>query len=195
MSDKMARSKEFNENEVLQKAMELFWKQGYEKTSMQDLVEYMGIHRRSIYDTFGDKHSLFLKTLQRYDNQIEAKITTHVNTQESPCKAIRQLFMLAILRDELEPVGCLSVNSAVELSLHDFEVRELVSNSFSKTEQLLYALVQKGQKTGEVSSQFEAKKLSDLLHNSLVGLRVLAKTTNDKKKLEGIIDMTLSMLK
>ncbi|MGN7410337.1 TetR/AcrR family transcriptional regulator [Sporosarcina sp. SAFN-010] len=191
----MARSKEFNENEVLQKAMELFWKQGYEKTSMQDLVEYMGIHRRSIYDTFGDKHSLFLKTLQRYDNQIEAKITTHVNTQESPCKAIRQLFMLAILRDELEPVGCLAVNSAVELSLHDFEVRELVSNSFSKTEQLLYALVQKGQKTGEVSSQFEAKKLSDLLHNSLVGLRVLAKTTNDKKKLEGIIDMTLSMLK
>ena len=53
----MARSKEFEENEVLDKAMRLFWEQGYEKTSMTDLVEHMGIHRRSLYDTFGDKHT------------------------------------------------------------------------------------------------------------------------------------------
>lgn len=55
----MGRSREFDENVVLQKAMELFWKQGYEKTSLNDLVEHMGIHRRSLYDTFGDKHTLF----------------------------------------------------------------------------------------------------------------------------------------
>ena len=55
----MARSKEFEENEVLDKAMKLFWEQGYEKTSMTDLVEHMGIHRRSLYDTFGDKHHCF----------------------------------------------------------------------------------------------------------------------------------------
>ena len=59
----MGRSREFDENVVLQKAMELFWEQGYEKTSLSDLVEHMGIHRRSLYDTFGDKHTLFLKTL------------------------------------------------------------------------------------------------------------------------------------
>lgn len=59
----MGRSREFDENVVLQKAMELFWKQGYEKTSLNDLVEHMGIHRRSLYDTFGDKHTLFLRTV------------------------------------------------------------------------------------------------------------------------------------
>ncbi|MGO2638704.1 MAG: TetR/AcrR family transcriptional regulator, partial [Enterococcus viikkiensis] len=59
----MARVKEFDETEVLTKAMQLFWQQGYEKTSMQELVDVMGIHRRSIYDTFGDKHQLFLKSL------------------------------------------------------------------------------------------------------------------------------------
>ena len=63
----MARSKEFEETVVLDKAMRLFWEQGYEKTSMTDLVEHMGIHRRSLYDTFGDKHSLFLKAMDRYD--------------------------------------------------------------------------------------------------------------------------------
>ena len=57
----MGRNKEFEEEAVLQKAMELFWKQGYEKTSMSDLVEHMGIHRKSLYDTFGDKHSLYLE--------------------------------------------------------------------------------------------------------------------------------------
>ena len=62
----MARSKEFDVDEVLLKAMHLFWDQGYENTSMQDLVKGMGIHKRSLYDTFGDKHTLFMKVLDRY---------------------------------------------------------------------------------------------------------------------------------
>ena len=73
----MARSKEFNEEEALDKAMEIFWKQGYEKTSIQDLVDQMGIHRRSLYDTFGDKHSLFVQTLERYESLIAAQISNH----------------------------------------------------------------------------------------------------------------------
>ena len=66
----MARSKEFDEKQALRKAMELFWQQGYEKTSMQELVDYMGIHRRSIYDTFGDKRTLFLSALSYYEELI-----------------------------------------------------------------------------------------------------------------------------
>lgn len=64
---RMARTKAFEIDAVLDKAMRLFWTQGYEKTSMQDLVDNMGINRKSIYDTFGDKHTLFLKALARYD--------------------------------------------------------------------------------------------------------------------------------
>ena len=65
----MTRSKEFVESEVLLKAMHLFWEKGYEKSSLQDLVQHMGVHRRSMYDTFGDKHSLFMKTLELYENR------------------------------------------------------------------------------------------------------------------------------
>ncbi len=61
----MARQKEFDRDEVLHKAMEVFWTRGYEGTSIQDLVKHMGINRQSIYDTFGDKHSLFLQALDR----------------------------------------------------------------------------------------------------------------------------------
>ncbi len=62
----MARPKEFNHDEVLEKAMQVFWAKGYECTSMQNLVDAMGINRGSLYATFGDKHSLHLATLDRY---------------------------------------------------------------------------------------------------------------------------------
>lgn len=66
----MARIKEFDEDVVLLKAMRLFWEQGYEKTSMQDLVTHMGVHKRSMYDTFGDKHTLYIKALKRYGDVV-----------------------------------------------------------------------------------------------------------------------------
>ncbi|MBM7601493.1 TetR/AcrR family transcriptional repressor of nem operon [Virgibacillus halotolerans] len=190
----MARNKEYDENEVLRKAMELFWKQGYEKTSMQDLVTHMGIHRRSIYDTFGDKHTLFMKALEQYAEIIETKIETQVKSQGSVKQAIRRLFEMVIPKNEQQPIGCLTVNSAVELSLQDEEAAEKVAESFDRTENLLYELLLHGQKSGEISDQHDMKKLSQFFHNSLVGLRVLTKTTDDKQKLESIIDLTLSVL-
>lgn len=191
----MARNKEYDEKEVLRVAMELFWKQGYEKTSMQDLVTHTGIHRRSMYDSFGDKHSLFMKALEHYDEIVENKIMMEIKPLDPATQAIRRLFEMAILRKEQQhPIGCLTVNSAVELSLHDEEVAENVKESFGKTEHLLYELVLRGQKSGELAEHHDAERLSEFLHNSLVGLRVLAKTTNDNRKLENIIDMTLSIL-
>ncbi|PAD21936.1 TetR/AcrR family transcriptional regulator [Terribacillus saccharophilus] len=190
----MARNKEFDENEVLRKAMELFWIQGYEKTSMQDLVKYMGIHRRSLYDTFGDKHTLFIKALEHYNEIIRIRTENKVNRLESVKDAIRQLFEMVIVRDEQQIIGCLTVNTAVELSLHDDQAAEKVVESFSKTELLLNNLVLRGQKSGEISKHLDAKKTSEFLHNSLVGLRVMTKTTDDIEKLNNVIDITLSVL-
>lgn len=190
----MARNREYDESEVLQKAMELFWRQGYEKTSMQDLVENMGIHRRSIYDTFGDKHTLFLKALERYEQMIGNSMNSQIKPSDSVKQSIRRLFEITILRSGQGLKGCLTVNSAVELSLHDEEVAEKVVDSFAKTEHLLYELLVSGQEWGEIPESLDAAKTSVFFHNSLVGLRVLTKTTDDRQKLESIIDTTLSVL-
>lgn len=190
----MARNREYDEHEVLHKAMELFWMQGYEKTSMQDLVEHMGIHRRSIYDTFGDKHTLYLKALERYEQMVGNSMTSQIKPSDSVKQSIRRLFEITILRGGQSPKGCLTVNSAVELSLHDEEVAEKVVDSFSKTEHLLYELLMSGQESGEISESLDAAKTSVFLHNSLVGLRVLTKTTENREKLESVIDTTLSIL-
>lgn len=190
----MARSKEFDVNQVLRKAMELFWQQGYEKTSMQELVDYMGIHRRSIYDTFGDKRTLFLSALSHYEELITSETKKRVDSKLLVKQGIREVFNMIIYPDLNLPKGCLSVNAAVELSLLDEEIATKIAEMFTKTEALFYELLKHGQKNGEISKNHNPEVLSLFLHNSLVGLRVLVKIEADKKKLESIVDMTLSVL-
>ncbi|GGI12653.1 TetR/AcrR family transcriptional regulator [Gottfriedia solisilvae] len=190
----MARHKEYDEKEVLQKATELFRYQGYEKTSLQDLVSHMGIHRRSLYDTFGDKHSLFLKALEHYDNNMKKNMDIQVKNSSTAKDAIRSILEMAISQDNEKTVGCLTINSAVELTLHDQEVAEKIEQNFSKTEKIILELLLRGQNSGEIPKHHDIEKLSQFIHNSFVGLRVLVKTTNDKNKLKNIIDTTLSVL-
>lgn len=190
----MARSKEFDVNQVLRKAMELFWQQGYEKTSMQELVDYMGIHRRSIYDTFGDKRTLFLSALSHYEKLITSEMKKRVESNLLVKQGIREVFNMVILSDLNSPKGCLTVNAAVELSLLDEEIATKIAGMFTKTEALFYELLKHGQNNGEISKDHDLEVMSLFLHNSLVGLRVLVKIEADKKKLESIVDMTLSVL-
>ncbi|AET58904.1 transcriptional regulator [Paenibacillus terrae HPL-003] len=189
----MARPKEFEVNEVLDKAIQLFWAQGYEKTSMQELVDFMGIHRRSIYDTFGDKHALFMKSLERYEAKQTQKINFMVERQKSVKELIRAMFE-STLRNEGEPLGCFIVNSGVELGVLDPEVAHLVEESYSKTEELLAKLILEGQQTGEIKTNLEPKAISHYLMNAWLGLRTLVKTRTDQQKLTDIIDTTLAIL-
>ncbi|HZG71349.1 MAG TPA: TetR/AcrR family transcriptional regulator [Chondromyces sp.] len=190
----MARHKEFDEAKVLRKAMVLFWRNGYEKTSMQDLVDYMNIHRRSIYDTFGDKQTLFLRALQLFEEIIGKRMEQQIKPIISVKLAIRRLFEMVIFSDEEKPPGCFIVNTAIELSLHDEEIADRISKSFSKTESFIYELLLQGQISGEISNLLDIEKSSQFIHNSLIGVRVLAKTTKDKEKLQNIIDSTLAVL-
>ena len=191
----MARSKEFNEEEALDKAMEIFWKQGYEKTSIQDLVDQMGIHRRSLYDTFGDKHSLFVQTLERYESLIAAQIRKQITEEMTTVESIRKIFELAVYSDNASPKGCLMVNTAVELSLLDNEVSQRIQSAFKQTENLIADLLIRGQARGEVARSFDIGELARYIHNALIGVRVLVKMTADPKEFDSTIDMTLSILK
>lgn len=190
----MGRSREFDENVVLQKAMELFWEQGYEKTSLSDLVEHMGIHRRSLYDTFGDKHTLFLKTIDCYEELIKNKVQVGTSHAETAKQAIQFIFDLMIEGYEDKPWGCLIVNSATEMALQDKEVEKKTEESFMQAEHLLADIVRKGQQTGEFSCDYDAEVLSEILQNTLLGIRVLARTSASKEKMHRIANFFLDLL-
>lgn len=190
----MARSKEFEENAVLDKAMRLFWEQGYEKTSMTDLVEHMGIHRRSLYDTFGDKHTLFLKAMDRYGDKVNATLAGEVKCSKTASEALQIIFGIMIRGEEDSPSGCLMVNSAVELAVRDADVDTKSTKAFTIAEQLLKEIILWGQRDGEFTSDYDAGELAEYMHNVLVGLRVMVRTSVAKEKLHRIANISMKLL-
>ncbi|MEK8132135.1 TetR/AcrR family transcriptional regulator [Paenibacillus filicis] len=190
----MVRTREFDEDAVLLKGMRLFWEQGYEKTSMQELVSHMGVHKGSMYATFGDKKSLYVRALKHYSDKLEQSYKLRI-AGLSAREAIEMLFERAIHPAEEEaPVGCFIVNTAVELAQNDAEARDCVHQFWDFTEHLIRDLLIEGQQTGEISKALNAEWLSQYFNNALIGLRVMAKTTTDREKLHQIIQINLSVL-
>lgn len=192
----MARTKDFDETEVLAKAIKLFWQKGYNGTSMQDLVEGLGISRSSLYDTFGDKHQLYLKALQSY-KQTEAAKRDEILHSSLPAKAaIRQLMDLTILemiRDK-QHKGCFLINSAVETAAHDKETNAIICQNEEQLENAFFEVIRTGQSKGEISGKHDPRGLARFLLNTIVGLRVTGKTATDKSAFDDIINLTMSVL-
>lgn len=194
----MARTKEFDEDAVLLKAMLLFWEQGYEKTSMQDLVTCMGIHKGSLYDTFGDKHSLYIKALKKYidmfDQVVKRPVMRRMADTNSAKESIRFILELIVQPESGIPDGCFMVNTATELAKQDPISRDLVLLGWANFEQFLREIIEEGQQSGEISKTLNAEFLSYYFNNTLIGLRVLVKAISEKEKFEHIINMNLSVL-
>ncbi|GGE31069.1 TetR family transcriptional regulator [Pullulanibacillus camelliae] len=191
----MARNKEYDEGAVLDKAMKLFWEQGYEKTSMADLVEHMGIHRRSIYDAFTDKHTLFLKVMDRFGEKVRADVQAGIKQAETAEGAIEFIFDYILDGEEGMPPGCLFVNSVVELAIRDADVDLKTRHAFIRSEQLIEEVVRRGQESGEFNKQHSAAHFAEYLNNVLTGLRVMIRTSLDKEKLQRISKLSISVLK
>ena len=192
----MARTKDFDENEVLTKAIQLFWHKGYNGTSMQDLVEALGISRSSLYDTYTDKHTLFIKALESYQNAGNAKIQEIIDQNDSAKDTIEKLLKLTTneLVGDKQQKGCFMVNAEVEVAPHDTEVRDIVCKTEQRVEESFYIAIKKGQEKGEIISKQDARALARFLYNAVKGIQVLAKSSTDKAFFDDIINTTLSVL-
>jgi len=192
----MPKTKQFDESEVLAKARQVFCKRGYNGTSMDDLVQATGLSRSSIYDTFGDKHGLFLKSLDQYRNEQQCTMEQQTAKTDSPKKKIRAIFdyiIKDILADK-DGNGCLLVNVSLELKSIDNEVATIFSANMDEMEQLLASLIKEGQAKGEIPKKFTPKALARHLYNSLMGLRVTGTNKPDGDMLREIVKLTLSIL-
>src|SRR5579871_2078456 len=126
----MARIKEFDTNEALDKAIDLFWDKGYNACSMQDIVEGLGLSRSSIYETFGDKRQLFLEALKKYQRAALEAMEKDINAASDVREVLKQIFGSILPGNQncsLEK-GCFMVNSAIELAPHDPEIAAIVKD-------------------------------------------------------------------
>lgn len=192
----MARTREFDEIEVLDKAVDLFWRKGYNATSANDLVAELGLSRSSLYATFGDKRSLFVKSLDRYRRQAVQKMKTLVEESEDLPQSIAEIFRMVVDQDITAqiPKGCFIVNSSIELAPHDQEIAKIVNANMQDVESTFEMAIKKGQQKGQVSKSHSAKALARFLFNNISGLRVAVKSNNDKAALDDVIQVSLSVL-
>ena len=193
----MARTKEFNVDDALMKAVELFWTRGYAATSVQDLVDYMGIGRASLYATFGSKHALFVQALGRYDQVFREKLVAEiVQSAASPRQAIRDTFEMAIrvVVEEGSRDGCLLINTALELSPHDRESEEIVTRAFTSMEGFFRSMIEEGQANREISEKVSPTETARALLSLFIGLRVLARSHPEASLLRSIANQADALL-
>jgi TetR/AcrR family transcriptional repressor of nem operon len=193
----MARNKEFEEAAVLDKAVHLFWCKGYNGTSMQEVVDCLGISRSSLYDTFGDKRQLYLAALGRYRSQMAGALLQAVQQATEVLPTLRKVFEMAVQESLTEPLGkgCFMVNSTVELAPHDPEVARIVKANLEDIEEAFYQLIRKGQQQGEITPKHDARALARFLFNAMSGLRVAAKAGAGPDVYADVINLSLSVLK
>jgi TetR/AcrR family transcriptional regulator, transcriptional repressor for nem operon len=192
----MARTKDFDENAVLNKAIDLFWLKGYNGTSMQDLVDGLGISRSSLYDTYGDKHTLFLRALESYKSNGADKIGAIISNSTSAKETIKKLleYVTDGLLNDNEHKGCFMVNAEVEVAPHDAEVSQVICQNDQQVEDAFFLVIKKGQDNGEISNKQDARALARFTFNTVKGIRVTAKSTNDKTVFDDIIRLAMALL-
>lgn len=173
----MPRAKAFDPDVALERAVELFWQRGYDGSSMAKLLEFMGISRQSLYDTYGDKHKLFLSALDRYRENLAVGLERMLASHESGVAGIRAVFDW--VGDEVlgkpEHRSCLIANAALERGQHDEEVRERVAAHFANVEQLFFAALERDREAGRLPAGRDTRALARSLTNTIHGLGVLAR--------------------
>lgn len=192
----MARPREFDRNKALHKAMLLFWRRGYEATSVHDLCTQLDLNPGSLYNAFHDKHTLFLEALDCYAATEGQHMCDLLGASNAGRDAIEQLFRGAVDASVNDPdaKGCLMVNTAAELAAHDPQVRAKVTANQATMEHALYAVIIRAQAAGDINPQHNPHALARFLASSMNGLRVTAKITSDRTMLQQIVETTLRAL-
>ncbi|MED2010520.1 TetR/AcrR family transcriptional regulator [Brevibacillus borstelensis] len=193
----MARSREFDVEKALDAAMHVFWKKGYEATSLSDLTAEMGIQRPSIYSAFGDKKELFEAALRKYTRFHASRVRAALQKHPSVKDEFRSFFesLTAEDYDQNPTRGCFCINTMVELAPHDEKFEVLTREHQMYLSAIFQETLERGIQTGELKTVKNAKALAQTLVVSVIGLTVMMKSRPDRSFINHAVEVTLSLIK
>ena len=191
----MPQQKKFDVDEVLDRAMDAFWENGYEAMSMTPLLERMGIQKGSFYATFNSKHSVYLQAMRRYVDQRFSAFLRALEGLQSRAAIAR---MFEIVEGECagkgRHKGCLIVNASLELAPHDEETGDVVRNALKTHEKILRGYVEEGQASGEITDAIEPKALAQTLLGLIIAMRVYARAGLPKSALKALREQSENLM-
>lgn len=191
----MGRPKGFSEDVALEKALELFWQHGYQGVGLTELLRGMGIARQSLYDTFGSKRQLFIKTIEHYRDTRLAGALALLERDGSPTRNVKDVvrFFEQLALDK-RARGCLVANALVEIGPHDREIRELLAQTLGLLEKGILKALRRAQRVGELPAERSPRAIARALTNALIGMAVTGKLGLSRSSVEDIYAGTLTML-
>jgi TetR/AcrR family transcriptional regulator, transcriptional repressor for nem operon len=191
----MPRVKEFDETEVLDQALELFRARGFKHTSFEDLTRELGVSRQSLYDTYGDKNTLFHAALKRYVDR-GAGYLDSVLEDDAPIREVIAKFFDGVITNNCanSSSGCFMVNSMVELAPHDPEIRALAHAHARAFEGRLTTRLAAAQRKGEIARDKDPVALARYLYNTLLGIAVAARTFGERESIKETTALALTVL-
>ena len=175
------RRPEFDRERILQRAMELFWERGYERTGLSELLSHLGIGRQSLYNTFGNKRKLFLEALDLYGRSITTRVVRVLGGPGSPRAQI--LEALSGLEDWAtggSSWGCLYCNTMAEFGPTDPEAAAIIDRYYDRQEEAYYRAVLAAQDCGEVAVELDARGVARMFINTARGLSLLSRHGDTK---------------
>ncbi len=192
----MARPREFDSQIVLDKALDVFWRQGYAETSIPDLLQATGLQRQSLYNAFGDKHKLYLAALDRYCERAGASMLSPL-AQDVPV----QEKIAGVLQNVLDEAamdgcrqGCFVVNTVIERAPHDADSATRVRTSLEAIAATFRAALEHAQETGELPADRDPQALAHFFTSTIQGLRVMTKAGSEMKVLRNTVQQALRLL-
>ncbi|MEV6562880.1 TetR/AcrR family transcriptional regulator [Nocardia sp. NPDC051756] len=191
----MARTREFDTEAAVGRAMELFWSRGYEATSVRDLTEHLGIGQGSLYAAFGDKDGLYRAALEHYRSTLAAAALRSLEQGADARSAIRTMLIERIrIAVEHDGRGCLVVNAACERLPADPSIRRMVRDVQEASRDALAEVLRVAIARGEIAAQHDPHTLAAFLVTFLNGLLVSSKITPDTHALEPLVEVALVAL-
>ncbi len=192
----MARPREFEMQEALNAAMSAFWERGYEATSMQDLLDAMGLTKGSLYKAFGDKHNLFLLSLQDYLDRLFETMKQSVDGSD-PVQSLTALMGVVenLCCRQVIPKGCFAVNTVVELSQRDEKSSEILKQHLVRVEKLLAKLIRSGQQSGAFRSDISAEHLAEALFVYIFGMLAQSRGIANQARTKRLSSFALAILR
>jgi TetR/AcrR family transcriptional repressor of nem operon len=193
----VARPRQYDPDDALDRSMREFWSRGYRKTSVDDLVTATGLQPGSLYNAFpGGKRALFLKALERYSKLVVPQKLGDLESAGAGLAELRAYFD-GLVEDLMTPegrMGCLMVNSTVELAAEDSEVGAIVRSHMQRLESNAERALQNAMRRGEVPDDVDPQAKAAALMATAMGLMVVGKTSPGRKVLETIVDAAFADL-
>jgi TetR/AcrR family transcriptional repressor of nem operon len=192
----MARPREFDREQALEGALELFWQKGFNQASTDELLDAMQIRRQSLYNAFGDKRKLFLETLERYCARSISGHVSLLKKSTSPLAGIQEVMFSLIREDNSTRLrGCMGVNSICEFGTSDPEVAEIRDRFASILQTRLVAALRDGQASGEVDPDMDPNEAATFVQMTLSALQVGARVGTDIATLRAQAQFAINRLR